>query len=262
MKKNAVSIFMAVIALAMVFVLAGCPGNKKADAGKSAETASTAATAADQQSTAVVAGEQPPAKPRTPVQLEPIDKVKARLKPGLYTVIDTDLGRIVCELYPKVAPLGVANFVGLAEGTKEFTDPATGQKAKKPFYDGLIFHRVIPDFMIQGGDPLGQGMGGPGYQFKNEISPDYKFDQPGRLAYANAGPDTNGSQFFITTVPNPSLDGGYTIFGQVVEGQEVAVAIAAVPRGASQQDMPNEPVAMKKVSILRIGKEAEAYKAK
>jgi peptidyl-prolyl cis-trans isomerase A (cyclophilin A) len=184
-------------------------------------------------------------------EITPEQAVKeATKKAGEYAVIDTTMGRIICELYPDKAPIGVANFEGLAEGTKEFTDPKTRQKAKRPYYDGLIFHRVIPNFMIQGGDPLGAGYGGPGYQFKNEISPDLKFDKPGRLAYANAGPDTNGSQFFITHKDTSFLNGGYTIFGQVVAGQDVVTAIGAVQR--DQNDKPLEPVVMKKVTIVRI----------
>lgn len=185
----------------------------------------------------------------------PEEAVKAmNPKPGIYTVIDTTLGRIVCELYPDVAPIGVENFVGLAEGTKEFTDPKTGEKTKRPYYDGLTFHRVIPDFMVQGGCPLGTGTGGPGYQFKNEISKDVKFDRPGRMAYANAGPDTNGSQFFITHRATAHLDpsprSSYTIFGQCIQGQDVVDAMAKVDR--DMRDKPKTPIVMEKVTIVRI----------
>lgn len=184
-------------------------------------------------------------------KVTPEEAVKAVAKKGgLFAVIDTSMGRIICELYPDKAPIGVDNFVGLAEGTKEFKDPKTGKKTKKAFYDGLIFHRVIPDFMIQGGDPLGTGTGGPGYQFKNEVSPNLLFDKPGRLAYANAGPDTNGSQFFITHKATPWLNGGYTIFGQCVSGQDVVNAIGSVPRGPG--DRPSEQVTIKKVTIVKI----------
>jgi peptidyl-prolyl cis-trans isomerase A (cyclophilin A) len=160
------------------------------------------------------------------------------------------MGRIVCKLFDRQAPKTVANFVGLAEGTKEFIDISTGQKAKRRFYDGLIFHRVIPNFMIQGGDPMGRGMGGPGYQFEDEIAPGLTFDQTGRLAMANAGPNTNGSQFFITVAPTPWLNGHYSLFGQVVEGQDVANRIANVPRNA--QDKPLKDVVMNKVTIEKV----------
>jgi cyclophilin family peptidyl-prolyl cis-trans isomerase len=130
-------------------------------------------------------------------------------------IIHTSAGDLHCTLFPKVAPLGVENFIGLANGTKDWTSPVShAKKHGVPLYDGTIFHRVIPEFMIQGGDPKGDGTGDPGYAFKNETSPAVRFDKPGRLAYANAGPNTNGSQFFITEVPSPSLNGGYTIFGQ------------------------------------------------
>ena len=147
------------------------------------------------------------------------------LKPGLYAIFHTSKGTITCSLFEKEAPKTVANFVGLADGTKEWTDPKTGKKVKKRFYDGLIFHRVIPNFMIQGGDPEGTGRGGPGYKFEDEFHPDLKFDKPGKLAMANSGPNTNGSQFFITHVPTPWLDNKHTIFGQVIEGQDIVDTI-------------------------------------
>src|SRR3569833_260555 len=149
---------------------------------------------------------------------------------GPTVVMDTSMGRITCHLFQKEAPKTVENFIALAEGKKDWTDPKTQQKMhNKPLYDGTIFHRVIPEFMIQGGDPVGTGRGDPGYKFKNETSPELGFDKPGRLAYANAGPDTNGSQFFVTEAPYPSLNGGYTIFGQC-EDPEVVQKIARVPR--------------------------------
>lgn len=170
--------------------------------------------------------------------------------PGKYAIIKTSLGTIVCQLFPEKAPNTVENFVGLAEGTKEWIDPKTGQKVKKRFYDGLTFHRVIPNFMIQGGCPLGTGTGGPGYKFADEIS-DLKFDIPGRLAMANAGPNTNGSQFFITEVPTPWLNGHHTIFGQLVEGMEVLKQIARVER--DNRDKPLKPVIIEKVIIKDVG---------
>lgn len=177
-------------------------------------------------------------------------KDEKKLTKGMYAVIETSLGTITCRLFEKQSPKTVANFAGLAEGTKEWTDPKTGKKTKKKLYDGLIFHRVIPDFMIQGGDPLGNGTGGPGYQFEDEIVSSLVFDKPGKLAMANSGPGTNGSQFFITTVPTPWLNGHHTIFGEVVSGQNVAVKITAVKRDGN--DMPLTPVVIKKITIKRV----------
>ena len=169
-------------------------------------------------------------------------------EPGLYATLKTSEGTILCRLFEKEAPKTVANFVELAEGKREWTHPMTGRKMRKPFYDGLTFHRVIPNFMIQGGDPTGTGMGTPGYRFKNETSPDLKFDRPGRLAYANAGPDTNGSQFFITEAPHASLNGGYTIFGQC-ENADIVQKIARVPRDG--RDKPTTPVTIKHITITQ-----------
>jgi peptidyl-prolyl cis-trans isomerase A (cyclophilin A) len=169
---------------------------------------------------------------------------------GLYAEFDTTMGKFVCQLFPDEAPKTVANFVGLAEGTKEFSDPASGSKLKKPYYDGLIFHRVIPNFMIQGGDPTGTGRGGPGYKFEDEFNAKLKFEKPGKLAMANAGPNTNGSQFFITTAATPWLDARHSIFGQVVEGQEIVDKISMTERNA--QDRPLNDVIIKKIIITKI----------
>ncbi len=177
-------------------------------------------------------------------------KNKVMKDKGLYATFETSMGKIVCKLHEEKAPVTVKNFVGLADGTKEWTDPKTGQKVKRKFYDGLIFHRVIPNFMIQGGCPLGQGTSGPGYQFEDEIAKDLSFNKPGLLAMANAGPGTNGSQFFITHVATDWLTGRHTIFGEVIEGMDVVTAIGNVPRGVN--DRPNTPVVMKKVTITRI----------
>jgi peptidyl-prolyl cis-trans isomerase A (cyclophilin A) len=168
-------------------------------------------------------------------------------------IIDTTAGKLTCVLFPDKAPIGVANFIGLARGTKDWTNPATGRKMHGvPLYNGTIFHRVIPNFMIQGGDPIGTGEGDPGYKFKNETSPDLQFDRPGRLAYANAGPDTNGSQFFVTEVPYPSLNGGYTIFGQCDDPSvELVKKIARMPRNGN--DRPNDPPKIVKITILHAG---------
>ena len=166
-------------------------------------------------------------------------------------IIETTMGNLRCKLFPKEAPKTVANFIGLADGTKDWTDPATGQKKHGvPLYSGTIFHRVIPNFMIQGGDPLGTGVGDPGYKFEDEIVPSLTFDRPGRLAMANAGPGTNGSQFFITEVATPWLNGHHTIFGQCDEASvDLVKKIARVPRDA--RDMPTTPVRINKIVIER-----------
>jgi peptidyl-prolyl cis-trans isomerase A (cyclophilin A) len=174
--------------------------------------------------------------------------------PGTYAVFDTSQGTIVCRLFEKEAPKTVANFVGLAEGTKEFTDPRTGQKEKRPFYDGLSFHRVIPQFMIQGGCPLGTGSGDPGYRFDDEFHPSLRHDKAGKLSMANAGLQagrgTNGSQFFLTVAATPWLDNKHTIFGEVVEGLDLAIKISELPRGAN--DKPKQPVLLKTLKIERV----------
>ncbi len=165
----------------------------------------------------------------------------------LTALLRTNKGDVVVRLFPDHAPKTVRNFVELAEGTREWTDPTTSRKGQAKLYDGTIFHRVIPDFMIQGGDPLGTGTGGPGYQFGDEIHPDLQFGRPYLLAMANAGPGTNGSQFFITTGPTPWLNGKHTIFGEVVSGSDVVDAISHVKtRGA---DRPVEDVVLESVEI-------------
>lgn len=164
----------------------------------------------------------------------------------LYATLETSMGTIKVRLLPREAPKTVANFVGLAQGTKEWTDPKTGQKVKRPLYDGTIFHRVIPEFMIQGGDPLGRGTGGPGYRFEDEFS-GRKFDKPGLLAMANSGPNTNGSQFFVTEVATPWLNNRHTIFGEVIEGMEVVRTIARVSKGPG--DRPEHDVVLERVTI-------------
>jgi peptidyl-prolyl cis-trans isomerase A (cyclophilin A) len=173
------------------------------------------------------------------------------LTPGTYAVFSTSEGAIKTKLFPEHAPKTVANFISLAEGTKDWTHPTGGKKSGEKLYDGTIFHRVIPQFMIQGGDPAGNGMGGPGYKFEDETkgSP-HKFDKPGKLAMANAGPNTNGSQFFITLVNTDWLTGKHTIFGEVVEGQDIVEKIAKVPRNG--QDKPHKPVVLESVVIERV----------
>jgi peptidyl-prolyl cis-trans isomerase A (cyclophilin A) len=167
--------------------------------------------------------------------------------------MDTSMGRITCQFFQKEAPKAVANFIALAEGTKDWTDPQTQKKMhNKPLYDGTIFHRVIPEFMIQGGDPAGTGAGDPGYTFEDEFNPDLNFDVPGRLAMANSGPNTNGSQFFITEVPTEHLNQKHTIFGQCDEPSVTLVkAIARVQR--DDNDKPVTPVVLKKVTIVPDG---------
>lgn len=165
-------------------------------------------------------------------------------------VIETTVGNMTCTLFPDKAPIGVANFVGLAAGTKDWRNPVNGaNKHGVPLYDGTIFHRVIPNFMIQGGDPKGDGTGDPGYKFKNEVSSDLLFDRPGRLAYANAGTDTNGSQFFITEVATPNLDGGYTIFGQCDDATVALVKQIDQTAAEPSNGRPFRPVKINKISI-------------
>jgi peptidyl-prolyl cis-trans isomerase A (cyclophilin A) len=161
----------------------------------------------------------------------------------------TNHGTVTVRLFPDHAPKTVRNFVDLAEGSREWTDPRTGRQAQGRFYDGTVFHRVIPNFMIQGGDPLGTGTGGPGYKFADEIHPDLRFDRPYLLAMANAGPGTNGSQFFITTVPTPHLNGKHTIFGEVTEGSDVVEQISKVATGRA--DRPVDDVVLESVQIDR-----------
>jgi peptidyl-prolyl cis-trans isomerase A (cyclophilin A) len=176
--------------------------------------------------------------------------MEAALKPGVYAKFVTTEGNFTIQLFEQEAPKTVANFIGLAEGTKEWTDPRTGQRVKKPYYNGIIFHRIIDGFMIQGGDPLGQGTGGPGYTFEDEFSPKLKHTKDGILSMANRGPNTNGGQFFITLAPTPWLDGKHTIFGEVVEGMDVIGKIGSVRTGPG--DRPATPIVMTAVTIQRV----------
>ena len=205
-------------------------------------------SAAQSQQSATAASDSLPDDPATTAHIE------APIAPdGPTAVFDTTMGRMTCGLYAKEAPIAVANFIGLATGTKAFTDPVTHKKVHgKPFYNGTTFHRVIPGFMVQGGDPTGTGMGDAGYFFNDEIDPNLTFNVAGRLAMANAGPNTNGSQFFITVGPQPSLDQQYTIFGQCDPGSVlVAESITQVPRDS--QDKPLDPVYLNKVTIVPPG---------
>ena len=172
-------------------------------------------------------------------------------QPGTYAIFKTNQGTITCRLFEKEAPKTVANFIELAEGKREWTHPLTNKKSNDKLYDGTVFHRVIPDFMIQGGDPAGSGMGGPGYKFEDETKGSaHRFDKAGKLAMANAGPNTNGSQFFITTANTEWLTGKHTIFGEVIEGQDIAEKISRVKRGG--MDKPSTPVVLESVVIERV----------
>jgi peptidyl-prolyl cis-trans isomerase A (cyclophilin A) len=173
------------------------------------------------------------------------------LPPGLYARFETNHGSFVARLFEKEAPKTVENFVGLAEGTKEWTHPTTRQKQKTRFYDGLVFHRIIDGFVIQGGDPLGNGMGGPGYRFADEFHPSLRHKGPGMLSMANAGPNSNGSQFFITLGPTPHLDDRHSVFGEVVEGLDVVKRIGKVAVG--RQDRPVQDVVIESLTIERVG---------
>ena len=170
-------------------------------------------------------------------------------KGPLYATFKTSMGDIVVQLFEDKAPKTVANFVGLATGTKEWTDSKTGEKVKKPLYNGTIFHRVIPGFMIQGGDPLGNGTGGPGYRFEDEFHADLRHTKGGILSMANAGPNTNGSQFFITLAPTLHLDKRHSVFGEVIKGQEVVVAIGETSRDG--RDRTTKDVVIKEIVISR-----------
>jgi len=179
-----------------------------------------------------------------PARTEPCDD--PAMTTTITATLHTSQGPIVIRLLPDQAPKTVRNFVELAQGTREWTDPRTHQRTTARLYDGTVFHRVIPRFMIQGGDPLGNGTGGPGYQFADEFHPDLSFNRPYLLAMANAGPGTNGSQFFITTVPTPHLNRKHTIFGEVIEGQQVVDEISHVP---TTRDRPDSDVVLESVEI-------------
>jgi cyclophilin family peptidyl-prolyl cis-trans isomerase len=183
---------------------------------------------------------------------KPAPKAAAAAHPK--AILETTAGTITCELFPQKAPMTVANFVGLAEGTKDWTNPASKvKKHNTPLYNGTIFHRIVPGFMIQGGDPMGNGAGDPGYSFKDEFS-DLTFDRPGRLAMANSGPNTNGSQFFITVAPTPHLNGKHTIFGQcgpMAVINKIANAPAMVNPANDEKSKPINPVRLTKVTIVK-----------
>jgi peptidyl-prolyl cis-trans isomerase A (cyclophilin A) len=196
------------------------------------------------------------ASAQTAPAAKPAPKAAPAASADPVAIIHTTAGDLHCTLFPKQAPIGVANFIGLSEGTKDWTNPIShAKKHGVPLYDGTIFHRVIPDFMIQGGDPAGNGSGDPGYQFKNETSSELTFDHPGRLAYANSGPDTNGSQFFITEdiAHSAHLSGHYTIFGQCDDAAlELVKKIARMSRDPNN-DLPFHPVKITHIEIRKGG---------
>jgi peptidyl-prolyl cis-trans isomerase A (cyclophilin A) len=190
-------------------------------------------------------------RPPTAADLETYVKDLAGKGP-LKAIFETTHGKITCELFEQKVPMTVANFVGLARGLKPFRDPKTGAVEKRPFYDGIVFHRVIPDFMVQSGDPLGQGVGGPGYRFNDEFDPSLRHDRPGILSMANAGPGTNGSQFFITERPTPHLDMRHSVFGACKE-VDVIKKMARVDKDPNDPtgSRPKTPVVIKRLTIRR-----------
>jgi peptidyl-prolyl cis-trans isomerase A (cyclophilin A) len=209
------------------------------------------ATAMGQTATTPKAATKPAAPKAAGAATRPVAKPAVAASTGPTATIETTVGKLTCKLFPDKAPIGVANFIGLAKGTKDWTNPVShAKKHGVPLYNGTIFHRVIPEFMIQGGDPAGTGEGDPGYAFKNETSPTLKFDRPGRLAYANAGPGTNGSQFFITEIAYPTLNGNYTIFGQCDDASVVLVKQIA-RMGRDSNDRPNRPVKINRIVIVK-----------
>jgi len=245
MKKTS---FISLLALAVIF--SGCVSTSersKLEQSIEAEPAQTEAVIQISNAVPEPVPEPAPVVSKNVEPPKPKPAVKPKEKKEMSATIETSLGTIKIKLLPENAPLTVANFKELAQGTKEWTDPKTGKKVKNKFYDGLIFHRVIPQFMIQGGCPLGRGTGGPGYKFQDEIDPTLKFDRPGVLAMANSGPNTNGSQFFITEVPTPWLNGNHTIFGYVTEGIDIVKKIAR--QEVDFSDKPIKDVVIKKVVV-------------
>ncbi|HET8890642.1 MAG TPA: peptidylprolyl isomerase [Candidatus Angelobacter sp.] len=209
----------------------------------------------------LAAGAQSKPKSAAPSSSKKAAQPAAPAKAAPTAIFHTTAGDLTCELFPSNAPKTVKNFIGLASGAKEWTNPQNGQKMNRPLYDGTIFHRVIPNFMIQGGDPLGTGTGGPGYSFEDEFDSSLTFDRPGRLAMANSGPNTNGSQFFITEVPTPHLNGRHTIFGQCDDASvELVKKIARMPK--TPGDRPVDPVKINHIQITGQGAPAKKAPAK
>ena len=244
--------------LAGVLAISACKRDKPAAEAPAAEPPAEPATPAPPpaepespppEGEGAEAPQQATLGPPTAADLEAYTK-DIKGKGPLQAVFDTNQGKITCELFAEKAPMTVANFVGLARGLKPFRDPKTGEISLRPFYDGLTFHRVIPGFMIQGGDPLGSGSGDPGYRFGDEFDPSLRHDRPGTLSMANAGPGTNGSQFFITEVPTPHLDNLHTVFGACKE-VNVIKKITGVEKAPGEPSKPKTPVVIEKLTIRR-----------
>jgi peptidyl-prolyl cis-trans isomerase A (cyclophilin A) len=243
--------------LAACLILAGCQKNKPVETVppevldpslKKKDDLDTSTRAAVE--TSRKTGLQPFPDAVQPPQASDLPRYISDLKGAgaLLAIIETTMGQIRCELFEDKTPITVANFVGLARGLKPYRNPKSGEQTTRPYYDGLTFHRVIPRFMIQGGDPLGTGTGGPGYKFGLEIHPLARHDGPGALAMANAGPDTNGSQFFITEEAKPELNDKYTVFGRC---KNIAVVRDIARVESDAKNRPNKPVAIKRLTIIR-----------
>jgi peptidyl-prolyl cis-trans isomerase A (cyclophilin A) len=251
----------SLLSLLCVFAFAASPVIAQTTPAKPAAQTQKPTTTKPQTPTTKPAAPKPQGgattKPAAPAAAAPAAPAASAKKygPGTYAHFTTNHGNFIVRFFDKDAPITVQNFVGLAEGKKQWTDPRTRRLVRRPYYNNLTFHRIIPNFMIQGGDPTGTGFEGPGYKFNDEISPKLKHDRPGIVSMANSGPNTNGGQFFITVAPYPSLDGKYSIFGEVVEGLENVVAISKVPttgpRG-NPANKPLKPVIMKSVRIERV----------
>jgi len=252
--------YATVVSLALLVALAGC--QKKAEEPSASKAADAPAQEApecqgedcvgDQAAPAPEAAKPEPELQVAPPTAEDLDLYTADLDGDgpLMATFETSMGDIHCELFAKQVPMTVANFVGLARGLKPFRHPATQAIEKRPFYDGLKFHRVIPNFMVQGGDPLGVGRGGPGYKFADEFVPELKHDKGGLLSMANSGRDTNGSQFFITEVPTPHLDNRHTVFGECAE-VDLIKKITRVPKQPGSSSTPAEDVVIQRLVISR-----------
>ena len=253
---------------ALTLAVAGCGGPQPSTppSEPAATTAPPAAApaptpppaASTEKPAAPVETPAPPPSTEKPADAAPADTSKpsaSKYGPGIYAHFTTTNGNFIVKFFDKDAPKTVENFVGLAEGKKQWTDPRTGRPIRRPYYRNVLFHRVIPNFMIQGGDPEGTGMGGPGYTFDDEISPNHRHNKPGIVSMANRGPNTNGGQFFITVAPYPSLDGKYSIFGEVVEGLDNVIAISKVPTSGPRGEPANKPkkdVVINNVRIERV----------